>query len=168
MLIGFLGAPSSGKTTTALGLAYTLKLQGYPTEYLPEPARFVIRELGYNDQNEILKRELQYVELAKNNPESIWITDGGAYMGQFYGGVGSDLWRNYDCIIHCPVVFSSKNVVGRDTGRIHSDDFSTRAAHQMGIFANNVENVLTFDYKENNITDLTQEVLQWKKKHKIK
>lgn len=47
-IINLFGSPCSGKTTTALGLAHKMKLNGYNVEYIPEYARQIIYKEQFN------------------------------------------------------------------------------------------------------------------------
>jgi hypothetical protein len=100
MLIGFLGAPISGKTTTAALLFASLKDDGYVAEFLPEQARAYIafkrykesqpgapeaRPLDDRDQYEILRRQ-RNMELvfSTSSTQSIVITDCAAFLALLY------------------------------------------------------------------------------------
>lgn len=97
MLTCFLGAPISGKTTTAALLFAGLKDNGYVAEFLPEQARVYIAEqrragrdlaqepLNDTDQLEIMGRqgtmELLFTEAA---PKSIVVADAAAFLALLY------------------------------------------------------------------------------------
>lgn len=73
MLINFIGAPCSGKTTTAARLFAELKDSGYPAEFVSEQARRYIAEFNsvkLSDVDQVAIMGRQYKEeklLAKSN-----------------------------------------------------------------------------------------------------
>lgn len=102
MLIGFLGAPISGKTTTAARLFAGLKDNGYVAEFIPEQARVHIASMKYaamkcaamdepfvlndRDQQEIMARQ-EYMEriFTEGAPKhSFIITDATAFLALLY------------------------------------------------------------------------------------
>ncbi len=59
MLVGFIGAPYSGKTTTAAMLFGYLKMQGMTAEFLPEAARLYIAEKRYLNKVKGMEDKIQ-------------------------------------------------------------------------------------------------------------
>src|SRR5690606_16964767 len=134
LLIGFVGSPYSGKTTTAALLFAELKKCGIQAEYLPEYARDRIREMkdlgvpvvlddaaqwAIRDIQEKLERR----HLANNGEGAITITDGSTANSFFYGGSDS-LERE---VVRYDLLFFSRNIqsrTGKDDNRIHDLDFS--------------------------------------------
>lgn len=97
MLSCFLGAPISGKTTTAALLFAGLKDNGYVAEFLPEQARIYIAEqrragrdlakepLDDTDQFEIMGRQGTMEALfAEAAPKSIVVADAAAFLALLY------------------------------------------------------------------------------------
>jgi hypothetical protein len=100
MLVGFLGAPISGKTTTAARLFAGLKDDGYVAEFIPERARYHIAKLRYEakkanaaplpldrfDQRDILyaqeHSEKLFVETSPRS--SVIVTDSAALLALLY------------------------------------------------------------------------------------
>lgn len=89
MLVGFIGAPCSGKTTTAAKLFAELKESGQPAEYIAEKARsyiankkFMLRQEGIEDsfsltdQDQVAIAKTQFrAELVMNQGDLIVVTD---------------------------------------------------------------------------------------------
>ncbi len=99
MLIGFMGAPISGKTTTAARLFAGLKDDGYVAEFLPEQARTHIARLRYEaakndepvrqlddlDQKDILLAQYEMeVVFTETSPQSVIVTDCAAFLALLY------------------------------------------------------------------------------------
>ncbi len=100
MLIGFLGAPISGKTTTAAQLFASLKDLGYVAEFLPEQARAHIAferydakrkgdpepQLDDTDQLDILRAQNLHEKVfaAVAAPASFIVTDCAAFLALLY------------------------------------------------------------------------------------
>lgn len=99
MLIGFLGAPISGKTTTAARLFAGLKDDGEVAEFLPEQARAFIARKRYealkrgvevepltdSDQRDILYRQYMMEKIfTTSSPTSTIITDCAAFLALLY------------------------------------------------------------------------------------
>ena len=117
MLIAFLGAPQSGKTTVAMGLAYHLKLLGYPIEYLPENIRHHLTELrhqGLSTDHIMPAEKLYEAEFTRQKmyketlPDSIIVADVICNTSELYGlkpdaeKVAEDL-KMYDILFFCPL-----------------------------------------------------------------
>jgi hypothetical protein len=139
MLIGAAGAPSSGKTTGQLGLAYHLKLKGAPCQFIGEPARAIIDKYGLAYQSEIEKGEKKIIKRAQENPDQTYITDGGIYLGQFYGGqpYGTE---DYDLVIFYDTLYMGPP----DSGRKHSYEQSIDIQAKMAKFFDNQPNVVRY------------------------
>jgi thymidylate kinase len=135
-LIGFVGSPYSGKTTTAALLFGELKKIGVQVEYMPEYARDRIRELksltlfknGIDKETQAFIRDrqeaLEHMHLEFNGEGAITITDGSTANSYFYGGSKSDL---YSEISRYDLLFFSRNIDTRsyfDENRIHNEKFS--------------------------------------------
>lgn len=99
MLIGFLGSPISGKTTTAARLFAELKDGGYSSEFIPEQARVLIAQRRYdaskkNEEMKTLDDWDQFtIMIRQNNMEEIFsfassrslvITDCTAFLAMLY------------------------------------------------------------------------------------
>ena len=111
MLIGFLGAPISGKTTTAALLFAGLKDNGYVAEFLPEQARTYIafkrysevttamseanqpgscvavpsRPLDDFDQLDIMRKQYAVEKVfSEVSPRSLIVTDCAAFLALLY------------------------------------------------------------------------------------
>jgi nicotinamide riboside kinase len=141
MLVGFIGSPCSGKTTTAAKLFAELKDMGLPTDYIAERARvhiaqkrFFQRKLGQGDtvvltdedQDEIFKQQFT-AEIQTNDPRSIIITDASALNTLMYMSeslrtkdltkfLADVIVREYDLLFVCSPV---QRPDGVDLNRIH-------------------------------------------------
>lgn len=115
MLIGFIGAPSCGKTTTALGLAYRLKQQEYIAEFVPEAARQKIIECriegipgngGIEGQKKIYAADHYLHTLYRDHSQAIIVSDGSTVNCFFYGLETLDLVEEantYDLLFYIPL-----------------------------------------------------------------
>ena len=127
-VINFFGAPGSGKTTTALGLSYFAKLEGFSVEYVSE----VARELAYHGN---LKEARQYdIMMAQYNKVSCLIdkvdfiiTDSPVLLSYVYTHdvtiqrMAIDRHNQFDNI---NFLLSRTHRYYNDTGRIHNEQQS--------------------------------------------
>lgn len=131
MIIGFIGAPSCGKTTTALGLCYRLKLEDKPAEFIPEAARQKIVESriagtfekAFERQQKIYAEDTYLHNLYRYNGDNIAITDGSTINCYFYGFDMLNLAEEalkYDVLFYIPLTEVSYS--GGDTNRIQRPD----------------------------------------------
>ena len=153
LLIGALGAPLSGKTTTIALLFGEMKKRGYSVEYLPEYARTKIREMkaegiidsfGEEHQKIIRKKqeELETLYINNNGKNSITLVDGSTATSFFYKG--SDDFslevNRYDVLFFCRNL-NSINV--EDPNRIHDKKFSLKTDLYMSKKINNLPDLLS-------------------------
>lgn len=164
MLVGFIGAPCSGKTTVASKLFAELKDMGLPTDYVAEQARFYIANKRFmqrrnnegedvvltdEDQLAIARQQFRH-ELVMSDPRTILITDSSVLNSLLYM---SDEFRSteavqslakmamekYDLLFICHPV---QRPTGVDPNRIHDEDSSRKIHEKIGILAE--ESILTF------------------------
>jgi predicted ATPase len=148
MLIGFIGCPCSGKTTTAAMTFADLKTMGIATELIPEQARLVIAEkrvlkglkpedtveLTESDQYKIIQRQEQYEGLLIKacGPEVTLIADSSVVNTLLY--MPSDLRADlhdevvefllrYDLLFYCAPV---KPPSSQDPNRVHTYEQSLK------------------------------------------
>lgn len=149
MLIGFVGCPSSGKTTTAAMLFADLKLGGQASEFVPEQARIYIAEkkneagflrvefkgLGDRDQVEIISRQNNLESLLKRNsaPDTIIVADTATLNTLLYMSpetrqlpevreIVTRSMARYDLLFYCsPVLWRAPE---KDSLRIHDQEQS--------------------------------------------
>lgn len=144
MLIGFIGSPCSGKTTTAAMTFADMKNMGISSEYIPEQARMLIAEkrlflglpvgapvqLDDEDQFEIVSRQMEseWIMLESSAPGTVVITDTAALCTLLYMSeqareqCRSDLEVHiprYDLLFYCPPVKMPRSL---DSNRIHSEE----------------------------------------------
>ncbi len=140
MLIGFLGAPCSGKTTTAALIFAALKNMGKNVEFIPECARTFIckkrRDEGNNftlddwDQTEISFMQENMESLFLDSGTDVVLTDSSIFNALFYMTpefrkdflvkYGYSNYK-YDYLFHCPPVIP--NSIIKDPNRLH--DYNT-------------------------------------------
>lgn len=140
MLIGFLGIPSSGKTTLAAMTFVELKRMGICAEFVVEIARGYIakkrRQTGKavvltdQDQSEILAQQAEAEDLM-NDKQVIVISDSSPLNSLLYltdepfeklladkEGV-VDLVRDYDMLVVC---HESDAPIAKDLNRLHGEE----------------------------------------------
>ena len=137
MLISFVGAPASGKTTLALGLGFELKKMGEAVEYLPEKARDYIRmnkllgkiDLEIYDQDAIFQaqKNQESLHVKFNGPNTFTITDGSSVNSLYYLKKDSKVnikeeIERYDLVVVCENV----EVECKDENRVHDKEFSKK------------------------------------------
>jgi hypothetical protein len=115
MLIGFIGTPSCGKSTTAFGLCYRLKKEGHPIEFVPEFARRRIIDCrvqgidgigGVDGQHVIYSMDHTQHVYYRDHANAITITDGSTVNCYFYGLDTLDLAHEaakYDLLFYIPM-----------------------------------------------------------------
>jgi hypothetical protein len=140
MLIGFIGAPCSGKTTTAALVFAALKQMNKIVEFVPECARAYIckkREeegntftLDNYDQVDICLLQKYYEDLFLNSGNDVIVlTDSSTYNAFLYmtpdwrfNPIFSNVdKREYDYLFHCPPVIPYSTI--KDPNRLH--DYNT-------------------------------------------
>lgn len=115
MLIGFIGSPGCGKSTTAFGLCYRLKQKGFAAEFFAEYARYQIMQNRVNGiagnggdegQAKIYGQDSANALFYRDHADSITITDGSTLNCYFYGLESLDFEaesRKYDLLFYVPV-----------------------------------------------------------------
>lgn len=136
MLIGFIGSPSCGKSTTAFGLCHELKKRGYAVEFFAEHARRQIMETrikggigngGMDGQHIIYNQDCDNAAFYRDNADAISITDGSSVNCYFYGLDTLDLtaeMAKYDVLFYVsmtdvPPDNSDANRVQNNTEILH-------------------------------------------------
>lgn len=139
MLIGFIGAPCCGKSTTAFGLCHSFKTKGYAVEFIPEYARRHIMEIRINGgsgngglagQHVIYGQDSHNALLYRDHSDALNITDGSTLNCYFYGFEIIDLAEEamkYDLLFYVPIgdVPPTRNA---DSNRAHNRDESMKLA----------------------------------------
>jgi hypothetical protein len=170
MLVGFIGAPCSGKTTTAAKLFAALKDMGLPSEYIAEKARsyiaakkFALRAdnrehlFSLGDEDQIAIAHTQYrAELTMNTKDVVVVTDSAVLNSLLYMTPSAQnsesvlaLMREavskYDILFVCAPV---PRPAGEDPNRVH-DEAASFALHAQierllaPLYAGKVVHVLT-------------------------
>lgn len=110
-IINLVGGPNTGKTTTALGLTYFMKLAGLRVKYVQEYAEDMVYEERANildDQLYILAKQNRRLHRLRNETDYI-ITDSPLILGKVYSKNGGtqefrDLlntyWDSYDNVTY--------------------------------------------------------------------
>lgn len=157
MLIGFIGAPCSGKTTTAARLFAELKDNGTPSEFITEAARMYIAkkrlacilgnlkfELNDEDQWAICSNQfMSEYYLTESAPSSIVVSDSSVLNSSLYmtdkfsvSVKVSDLMvkalSRYDLLFVCAPVPMPRSL---DSNRVHDKS-------QILAIQNKIENML--------------------------
>ena len=144
MLVGFIGIPSSGKTTAAAQTFVELKKMGVSAEFVVEIARQHIAKkrqktgveqvvLDDKDQVEIMHEQLN-AERLMNSPKTIVVSDSsplnslmymGEYVkgGKFVKGYAQMALESYDLLVLCP---EQRYAVDGDVNRLHGESDRAR------------------------------------------
>lgn len=146
MLISFVGAPASGKTTIAASVFAVLKQSGIPAEFIAEKAREYIvekkfvdhmkgKEFALTDEDQIQIMKSQWfaeVTYAHNNSSPV-ICDSSTILTMLYfsesvtpeiQAEAEDLAKISASYLEYVFYCSPKNNVGKDSNRVHDKDFS--------------------------------------------
>ena len=87
-VINLFGSSGSGKSTTALGLTYHLRLLGYKAEYVSEYAKdLVVEESEHKLKHQlyVFAKQLKRVDVLLNKDIDYIITDSPTLLSYFYG-----------------------------------------------------------------------------------
>lgn len=87
-VINLFGASGSGKSTTALGLTYHLRLLGYKAEYVSEYAKDLVAEESEHKlrhQLYVFAKQLKRVDVLLNKELDFIVTDSPTLLSYFYG-----------------------------------------------------------------------------------
>jgi len=115
MLIGFVGAPSCGKSTVAFGLCYTLKQKDYAIEFYAEYARQQIMQVraqgstgngGLSGQRVIYTKDSENALFYRSHTDALIVTDGSTLNCYFYGIDDLDFKAEatkYDLLFYIPM-----------------------------------------------------------------
>ncbi len=157
MLIGFIGAPCSGKTTIATKMFSTLKEQGNSAELIVEQARQYIARLRYDflknngvalndvhltdeDQLKITfkQKEIEQVMSLSCGKDTIVVSDSSVFNTALYMSNGfldkpdrpffTNLRNHYDMIFFCHPI--NLKALPDDPNRVHSLDEVNRLAEK--------------------------------------
>jgi len=150
MVIGSVGAPGSGKTTTAARVFAVLKEQGIPSEFIPEQARWYIAAERLNrglppgepvvltdqDQLHIMLQQLDAEELMLKSvgKHAVLVTDSSALNALLYmspAGIAraeelgyiDQALEHYDALFTFPLV--SVFPTALDPNRVHTHEQAT-------------------------------------------
>jgi hypothetical protein len=130
MMIGFIGAPGCGKSTTAFGLCYRLKQEGYPVEFIAEYARRHIMECrlkgivykgGFEGQKVIYGQDNANTLFYRDHSDAVTVLDGSTINCYFYGYGILDMVEEaakYDILFYTPV--KELVPVAKDANRVQN------------------------------------------------
>lgn len=88
IVVNLFGSAGSGKSTSAMGLAYLLKLQGYKVEYVSEYAKDLVNEGSFHKlkhQLYVFSKQLKRMAVLKDIGLDFIITDSPLLLSSFYG-----------------------------------------------------------------------------------
>lgn len=88
VIVNLFGSAGSGKSTTALGLCYFLKLQGYKVEYVSEYAKDLVNEGSLHKlkhQLYVFSKQLKRMEVLADKDLDFIVTDSPLILSYFYG-----------------------------------------------------------------------------------
>lgn len=153
MLVGFIGSPCSGKTTTAAKLFAELKDCGQPVEFITEKARsyiatkkFTLKAAGkeadfaLTDEDQVAIANSQYkAELIMNQKGLIVVTDSCVLNSLLYmtpsvresgdvQRIAKEALSKYDVLFICTPV---PRPAGDDPNRVHNEVESMRIHEQI-------------------------------------
>lgn len=137
LVVNFVGAPSSGKTTLAALTYGTLKLKGYSIEYVPEYAKHLVWTKQFellNNQHYVSKTQYEFLK-SVNHQVKIIITDGPLLAGLYYNEYNKDNLSNANMVgtiiegwmgeFDNMYIMVKRNHPFEEQGRVHSESEST-------------------------------------------
>lgn len=86
--INLFGSAGAGKSTTALGVAHILKINGYKVEYVSEYAKQLVMSGCQNlltHQEHVFTNQLFQMNILKNKDLDFIVTDSPLLLSAFYG-----------------------------------------------------------------------------------
>lgn len=150
MLIGFIGCPCSGKTTTAAMSFADLKNMGISSEFIPEQARAYIARARYDhpddpielddiDQLAIMEIQTGIEKIMTYSKGTVVITDTSILNTLLYMSPKARQWHQvkhmveqalarYDILFYCAPVRMTR---GYDANRIHDEQQSLELDKQI-------------------------------------
>lgn len=88
IVINLFGSAGSGKSTTAMGLTYFLRLKGYKVEYVNEYAKDLVNEGSLHKlkhQLYVFSKQLKRMEVLADKGLDFIVTDSPLILSYFYG-----------------------------------------------------------------------------------
>lgn len=88
IVINLFGSAGSGKSTTAIGLTYFLRLKGYKVEYVNEYAKDLVNEGSLHKlkhQLYVFSKQLKRMEVLADKSLDFIVTDSPLILSYFYG-----------------------------------------------------------------------------------
>lgn len=145
-VINLWGAPSAGKSTTAAGLFYLMKVNGYSVEYIPEYAKSLIfsdRSQMFQEQGYIMSKQLHPIYRLVDRVDYV-IVDSPLPLAIYYAeDEYPDSFNQYCMDLFN--LFDNVNFLLHRTdhsfevdGRRHSEEQSLIIANELPSFMNNL------------------------------
>lgn len=144
VVINLFGSAGSGKSTTAMGLTYYLRLLGYKAEYVTEYAKDLVNEGSLNKlkhQLYVFAKQLKRMEVVSDKGLDFIVTDSPIYLSLFYGdkyGTSGpfleDLVKSYHKTFTNVNVFLTRHVDYDPLLRVQTEDESNKDSKDLADF----------------------------------
>lgn len=141
ILINIYGAAGSGKSTTALGLTHSLKLEGYKVEYVSEYAKDLVSEGSSHKlkhQLYVFAKQLKKLEVLMDKGLDFVVTDSPLLLSYFYGNkyktikpYFKDLVQTHLDDYKCYNIFLKRNVPYDSSLRVQTEQESDQDSNDL-------------------------------------
>lgn len=170
VIVNLYGSSGSGKSTTAMGLTYFLKLKGYKVEYVTEYAKDLVNEGSQHKlkyQLSIFSEQLRKVHILLDKGLDFIITDSPLLLGVFYDKKYKNntpyleevCYSYYNSFLNFDVFL--KRVVPFDPAlRIQTEEESDEDSIVLERYlAKTISLDMIVDYKENRVENIMKNLL---------
>lgn len=170
-VVNLFGSAGSGKSTTALGLCYFLKLKGYKVEYVSEYAKDLVNEGSIHKlkhQLYVFSKQLKRMEVLVDKELDFIVTDSPILLSYFYGekygtsgpllgdlvSAYHDSYSNYNVFLTRAFDYDPKL-------RVQSEEESDIDSKSLMDFLvkNGIATDYYVDYKDNRVEDILYNLL---------
>lgn len=176
IVINLFGSAGSGKSTTAMGLTYYLRLLGYKAEYVTEYAKDLVNEGSFNKlkhQLYVFSKQLKRMEVVTDKGLDFIVTDSPIFLSLFYGdkyGTSGPYLKELVASYHKTFVninvFLKRHVPYDPLLRVQTEEESNQDSDDLADFLrnNNVYLDVSVDSRDENVKWLAEFIHQRKQK----
>ena len=157
-IINLFGSSGSGKSTTALGLAYNLKIRGKKVELVTEYAKTLVFsgcEHLLANQLHVFSEQNFRMKIREDKGLDFLVTDSPLLLASFYGGKYNVLSKELERLIHKEFdsyeninFFLNRTVTFDPTGRVQTEAESDKDSQLLQGFL--IRNNVSYETHESN------------------